>query len=127
MPSARRHIGRLLDENLDVTALITANSLLAEAAFSDLRARRISMPERISLVAYDDIPWMTMVRPAAPPSPSTRRVIGRCSVDTPLRRIEEDHEEPAMTILVQPTLVLRDSIAPPLGLCGPFTAARQWL
>ena len=57
---AEARIERLLDEQRP-TAIFGANNLLAERAWRVLRRRALALPGDVSLVAFDDMPWMTMV------------------------------------------------------------------
>ncbi len=103
--SARVRVGVLLDDHPDVTAIAAVNSLLAEAAFSELQARDIPIPQQISLIGYDDVPWMSMGRPTLTTVSQPTAEMGRCGADL-LVRITETGNEPPMTISVAPTLVV---------------------
>ena len=61
-PDSEQRIEALLDAE-QPTAIFAANNLLAEDAWQVLRRRRRKLPRDISLVAFDDVPWMTMVEP----------------------------------------------------------------
>ena len=61
-PDAEQRIDALLTERAP-TAIFAANNLLAEHAWQVLRRRQLKLPRDVSLVAFDDVPWMTMVEP----------------------------------------------------------------
>ena len=61
--AARDAVVDLLDRRPDVTALFAANNMLAEGGFQALRHCGRSVPDDLSMVAFDDVPWMSMVSP----------------------------------------------------------------
>jgi len=67
--SGQMAMKRLLDRNLDLTAIFIANDEMAAGALQVLRAANIQVPEEISIVGYDDVfiarflyPALTTVR-----------------------------------------------------------------
>jgi LacI family transcriptional regulator len=103
-------IGALLDRA--PTALFAANNLLAERAWHVLRRRRLAIPRRVSLLAFDDMPWMEMVGLTAVAQPTTE--LGRRAATLLLRRLEAPESEQVVECL-QPLLVVRSSTAAPPG------------
>jgi ABC-type sugar transport system substrate-binding protein len=112
---ARSVIGALLDRRPDITALLAANNLLAQAAYTELADRRISIPGRVSLVAYDDVPWMSMVRPRVTTVAQHADEIGRRSADLLISRLQDANRRTAVSVLVNPSLVHRESVGAPFG------------
>lgn len=110
---ARSVIGAMLDRRHDVTALLAANNLLAQAAYTELAERRIPVPERMSLLAYDDVPWMSMVRPRVTTIAQHAEEIGRRSAELLISRLQDDARRTALSVLVNPSLVMRESVAAP--------------
>jgi LacI family transcriptional regulator len=55
--------GRLLDAAPDVTGIFALNDAMAVGALAALRHRRISVPGRMSLAGFDDIPIASDVNP----------------------------------------------------------------
>jgi DNA-binding LacI/PurR family transcriptional regulator len=110
---ARVVVGELLSRRPDVTALLAANNVLAQAAYTELAERRIKVPGQISLVAYDDVPWMAMVRPAVTSVAQHAEEIGRRSADLLISRLQERSKRTAVSLLVNPSLIVRGSVAPP--------------
>lgn len=108
--SAQPRVARLLDEQPDLTAILAANNLLAQAAFNELQDRGILIPQQVSLVAYDDLAWMTMVVPKLTAVSQHAQEIGRRSADLLISRFQDGPGWPAgVSLLVQPTLMIRDS------------------
>jgi LacI family transcriptional regulator len=94
------------------TAVFAANNQLAEQAWRVLRARSLSIPRDVSLVAFDDVPWMEMVQPAITAVAQPTFELGRRAALLLLRRLEEPARRQAVEVL-QPTLVIRGSTGAP--------------
>ena len=109
--AAEERIGRLLDERAP-TALFAANNLLAEQAWNVLRRRRLRLPDEISLVGFDDVPWMAMVEPGITVVSQPTVEMGARAAGLLLRRVEQPHSPPAVACL-EPELVVRGSSGPP--------------
>jgi LacI family transcriptional regulator len=112
---AEERIERLLDAG--PTAIFAANNLLAEQAWHVLRRRKLRIPRDVSLVAFDDLPWMSMVDPGITTIAQPTVEMGRRAAELLLRRIE-DPGVPPDVVLLQPSLVVRGSAA------GPAAGAR---
>ncbi|PDQ36019.1 MAG: hypothetical protein B5766_02425 [Candidatus Lumbricidophila eiseniae] len=54
---------RLLVVEEPPTALIASNNVLGEAALTAIRDRRLRVPEDISVVMFDEVPWAKLVDP----------------------------------------------------------------
>ena len=104
---ATARIAALLDEQRP-TAIFAANNVLAEQAWQVLRARRLSIPRDISLVAFDDVPWMGMVQPAITAVAQPTFEMGRRAALLLLRRLEDPTCGRTAEVLA-PRLVIRGS------------------
>lgn len=104
-------VARLLDAHRDVTAILAVNNLLAQGTLEELQRRGTQVPEEISLVGYDDVPWMSMVRPGMTTVDQHAEEIGRCSADLMVNRLDEQLGAQTVQMLIEPTLVLRESVA----------------
>jgi len=62
--SGARAAGRLLDADPDLSALVALNDAMAIGALAELRARRIAVPDRVSVTGFDDMPVARDVTPA---------------------------------------------------------------
>jgi LacI family transcriptional regulator len=111
-PDAEVRIAALLGAQRP-TAIFAANNLLAEHAWQVLRRLRLRMPEDVSLVGFDDVPWMAMVDPAITVVAQPSLEMGRRAAQLLLRRVADPGCPPALEIL-EPTLIVRGSTAPPL-------------
>jgi LacI family transcriptional regulator len=90
------------------TAVFAANNKLAEDAWHVLRRLGLRIPDQVSLVGFDDVPWMEMVEPAITVVDQPALELGRCAARLLLRRLEGSTAAPEVDVL-QPTLVVRGS------------------
>jgi LacI family transcriptional regulator len=109
-PDTEMQIEALLDEGAP-TAIFAANNTLAEQVWHVLRRRGLRIPGDISLVGFDDVPWMEMVDPAITVVEQPTLELGRRAALLLLRRLDGPMLEPALEIL-QPRLVVRGSTGP---------------
>jgi LacI family transcriptional regulator len=93
------------------TAIFAANNQLSREAWRVLRRRALRLPSDVSLVGFDDTPWMEMVEPGITAVAQPTTELGRRAASLLLRRIENGGGEPAVEIL-QPSLVVRGSSGP---------------
>jgi LacI family transcriptional regulator len=100
-------IEALLDEERP-TAIFAANNQLAEQAWRVLRRRKLAIPRDVSLVAFDDVPWMGMVQPAITAVAQPTFEMGRRAALLLLRRLEDPTCGRTVEVL-EPHLVIRGS------------------
>jgi LacI family transcriptional regulator len=91
--------------------VFAANNKLAEDAWHVLRRLGLRIPDQVSLVGFDDVPWMEMVEPAITVVDQPALELGRCAARLLLRRLEGSTAAPEVDVL-QPTLVVRGSTGP---------------
>ncbi|MEV4071053.1 LacI family DNA-binding transcriptional regulator [Nonomuraea fuscirosea] len=97
------------------TAVFAANNVLAEGVWRAIAELGLSVPGDISLVAFDDSPWMSMVSPTVSAVSQDTFNLGATSV----RRLDERIERPesdSVTTVLNVRLVQRESTAPPPAL-----------
>lgn len=111
--AARDAVTDLLDRCPDVTALFAANNMLAEGAFQALQRAGRRIPEDLSLVAFDDVPWMSMVSPGITTVDQHTDDLGRSCAQLVVERIAGSAGGPATVRYVEPSVILRGSTAPP--------------
>jgi LacI family transcriptional regulator len=109
-PDTADRIGLLIDRG--PTAVFAANNALAEETWRLLRRRRLGIPRDVSLVAFDDMPWMQLVRPALTAVEQPVLEVGRTAARLLLRRLDDPDCRRVVECL-QPRLRERDSTAPP--------------
>ncbi|MGA8116966.1 MAG: LacI family DNA-binding transcriptional regulator [Actinocatenispora sp.] len=107
--TARRATGTLLDEHPEVTAVFAANNVLAQGAFEEISRRGIRMPDELSLAAYDDVPWMSMVQPGITTVSQHTQEMGRRAAQLLLDRLAETATGRARVVRVATSLRVRGS------------------
>lgn len=106
--------GKLLDQRPDMTALFACNNVLAEGAFAEFQRRGLRLPDELSLAAYDDVPWMSMVRPAITTVSQHTFEMGRRCAEVLLARLSGQHVPDGFQVVrLEPALHVRASTAPP--------------
>ncbi|MDA8298210.1 MAG: LacI family DNA-binding transcriptional regulator [Actinomycetota bacterium] len=93
------------------TALFIGNNALADHTWRVLRDRGDRLPADISLVAFDDLPWMDMVTPTITVVAQPTEELGRRAAQLCLERIA-DPTLPRRVVEIAPNLLLRGSTAP---------------
>lgn len=108
-PDAEQRIEQLVAEHAP-TAIFAANNVLAEHVWHVLRRHGLRLPDDVSLVAFDDVPWMTMVEPRITAVAQPAEELGRRAARLLLLRAE-DPGRPASLIRLEPALIVRGSTA----------------
>jgi LacI family transcriptional regulator len=119
-----RICAELLDRDGDLTALVAANDLLAIGCYDTLEARGIRCPQDISVVGFNDMPFVDHLRPPLTTVRVPQREIGTVAADLLLERLANDSESPR-EILLEPTLVVRGSTARPRAAAASGASAAK--
>jgi LacI family transcriptional regulator len=102
----------LLDVAPELTAIVAANDLLAIGCYDALEARGGRCPDDVSIVGFNDMPFLDRLRPPLTSVRVPQREIGKVAADLLLERLSGDSQT-VREILLEPTLVVRGSTAPP--------------
>ncbi len=94
------------------TAIFAANNVLAEGCFVALSAAGMKVPKDMSVVAFDDVPWMSMVNPQLTAVRQPVADMARSAAEVLLRRLREDGQRSPSTSVFQSELIIRGSVAP---------------
>jgi LacI family transcriptional regulator len=100
------------------TAVFAHNDLLALGALAVLRERGVSCPDDISLVGYNDTPMTAFTHPTLTTISLPGYELGRLAAEMAVTLIEAPQTPPTQLTL-PPTLVVRDSSAPPRTRYAP--------
>ncbi len=104
----------LLDADPSITAVFAGNDLLALGAYDALTERGLRCPDDVSVVGFDDLPFMDKVHPPM----STVRIphyeMGAEAARLLLSLIDDESRHPR-SVLMTPTLVPRKSVSVPRG------------
>jgi LacI family transcriptional regulator len=109
---AARVTGELLDKRPDVSAIFATSNVLAEGAIAEIQRRGRRIMTDLSLIAFDDVPWMRLMQP--PISAVAQPTIGLGSVAAELLLDRLDGTAGAEPVVrrLETTLILRGSTAP---------------
>src|SRR3954464_15873512 len=89
-----------------------ANTGLAEGAWRAATELGLRVPDQLSLAAFDDVPWMSMVTPGVTAVAQDAGAMGRAAVQTVIDRIA-DPGAGTRTIVLSAAVQLRGSTAAP--------------
>ncbi|WP_432944667.1 LacI family DNA-binding transcriptional regulator [Kribbella sp. CA-253562] len=109
--AAQQTTRRLLNEQ-HVTAIISANNVLAQGALAEIKERRLKVPRQLSLAAYDDVPWMSLVQPALTTVDQHTVDLGRAGARLLLSRIRGELPARRRIVRVAPRMIVRGSTGP---------------
>ena len=108
----------LLDRAPGVTAVVAANDRLAIGCYDALEARGLACPGDLSVTGFNDMPFVDRLRPPLTSVRVPQREIGTVAADLLLSQLSDDSRE-ARQILLEPTLIVRSSTAPPASPRSP--------
>ncbi|HEX4248081.1 MAG TPA: LacI family DNA-binding transcriptional regulator, partial [Pseudonocardia sp.] len=107
-----RVAARLLAEHPDVTAVVAGNDLIALGCYAALAERGLRCPEDVSVIGFNDMPFVDKQRPPLTTVRIPHYDIGIESARLLLERIANP-SAPAKRIILPVQLIQRDSVAPP--------------
>jgi LacI family transcriptional regulator len=107
-----RVYAELLDAADELTAIVAANDRLAIGCYDVLEARGLRCPQDISIVGFNDMPFVDRLRPPLTSVRVPQREIGTAAADLLLQRLG-DGSQTGREVLLEPTLVIRGSTAAP--------------
>lgn len=117
VPPTREAAYALTHELLELpeppTALFAPTGSMATGAYRALRELGLSVPADISLLAFDDYPWMGLVQPGIDTLAQPVDALARESVRVLFDRIGADPLPPPERIRIPAELLVRGSVAPP--------------
>jgi LacI family transcriptional regulator len=102
----------LLEAAPGVTAIVAGNDLMAIGCYDTLEKRGLRCPDDISIVGFNDMPFIDKLRPPLTSVRIPQREIGQVAAELLLEQLGGGAEAPT-EILLEPTLMLRGSTAPP--------------
>ncbi len=111
-PEGKRAANILLDGDLDPTAIVAANDIIAIGCYDALAERGIDCPTAISITGYNDIRFADKLRPGLTTVRIPQFHAGANAAAILLERLR-DQAAPARSELMAPTLVIRGSTAAP--------------
>jgi LacI family transcriptional regulator len=94
------------------TAIFATNNVLGEAAIFAIRERGLSIPNDISFVMFDDVPWAALIQPAVTVINQPTHHLGYMSLKILEKRLQESEtydERTPVHIVMEPELIERES------------------
>ena len=107
-----RALRTLLDRGTDFTAVVAGNDLIALGCYDVFAERDISCPDDMSVVGFNDMPFLDKLRPPLTTVRVPHYDIGVEAARMLLETIEEPDRHPR-SVLLPLSLVVRQSTAPP--------------
>ena len=107
-----RLCGQLMSDGRAFTAVAAANDLLALGCYDVFAERGVSCPEEISVVGFNDMPFADRFQPPLTTIHIPHYEIGKAAAQLMLERLQNGDTE-AREVRLAPSLVVRDSTAPP--------------
>jgi LacI family transcriptional regulator len=98
----------------EITAIACYNDPLAMGAYQALQELKISIPDQVSVVGFDDLELISGgLRPGLTTVRLPHYQMGREAVEKLIRICEERDESPMNVVEIQGELVVRDSVSVP--------------
>jgi len=110
---AARVTGELLDRRPDLTAIFATSNVLAEGAIAEIQRRGRRITADLSLVAFDDVPWMRLMRPPISAVAQPTIGLGQTAAELLLDRLDGTAPPDPVVRRLETTLIVRGSTARP--------------
>lgn len=104
----------LLEGGRPLTALFASNNLMTLGALGAIRSQGLRVPEDVSLIGFDDMPWAQYLNPPLTVVSQPTYELGKQSAELLLKRISHPDEK-TKQIRLKTKLVVRQSVGPPPG------------
>ncbi|MEV6844412.1 LacI family DNA-binding transcriptional regulator [Actinoplanes sp. NPDC051411] len=103
---------KLLDSGASFTAVVAGNDLIALGCYDVFAERGISCPDEISVIGFNEIPFLDKMRPPLTTVAIPHYEIGGEAARLLLDTLDEP-ERHSRSVLLAPSLLVRASTAPP--------------
>lgn len=111
LDEGRRVLASLVEEDALPTALICGNDVIALGILLEAMARRIAVPERLSITGFDNLPLTEHIRPALTTIDVPAETMGRDAGEAILAAIGTGIPVPSRKLAAP--LLVRETTAPP--------------
>jgi DNA-binding LacI/PurR family transcriptional regulator len=98
----------LLKHHSSITAVFVANNLMTLGALEAIRERSMRIPDDISVIGFDDMPWATLLQPPLTAVAQPTYELGQKAAEMLFKRFE-DQDRPAERIELATRLIVRKS------------------
>jgi len=106
--SGERLTEQLIKMKNPPTAIFTGNNMTTLGAYVALNRLKISIPNELALVGYDDVPWADALNPTPTVVDQSTYEIGQRAAEMLLSRIKNPDSSPVKLIL-EPRFIVRES------------------
>ena len=104
---------RFVEAGCPATAMICINDMLAIGLIKTLRRHGIRVPEDVSVFGFDDIPFASTFEPSLSTVHYPALEMGRLAALMLMDNLENSGTEQSLAMQLAPSLVIRDTVAPP--------------
>lgn len=118
-PSGYKAAGSLL-ENDRPTAIFAANDMVGIGVLRAAAERNVRVPADLSVIGFDDIQMSQYVFPALTTVGQSILQLGERAAEVLLKRISTRGDSAVQRLIVAPSIVLRESTAPPTNAFNEF-------
>lgn len=118
-PGGRQAAGKLLDGERP-SAIFAANDMIGIGTLRAAAERNVRVPADLSVIGFDDIQMSQYVYPALSTVGQSILQLGERAAELLLRRIATRGDSPVQQVIVAPSIVLRESTAPPTNAFNEF-------
>jgi LacI family transcriptional regulator len=105
----------LENDSKDLTAVVAGNDLLALGCYDALAEAGLNCPQDVSIVGFNDIPFLDKLKPPLTTIRIPHYELGKRAAALVLKRLRDPQLE-AVTIQLDPQLIVRGSTARPAGV-----------
>lgn len=102
----------LLTQQPCVTALFVANNLMTLGALDAIRERSLRIPDDISIIGFDDMPWANLLQPPLTAIAQPTYELGQRAAELLLERLK-DRDKPVTHEKLETRLIRRGSTSQP--------------
>ncbi|MEK7442838.1 MAG: LacI family DNA-binding transcriptional regulator [Chloroflexota bacterium] len=106
------HTRDLLANQPHITALFVANNLMTLGALNAIRERGLKIPDEISVIGFDDMPWASLLQPPLTAVAQPTYELGQRAAELLLGRLKE-RNKPAVLEHLPTQLIVRGSTGKP--------------
>ncbi len=106
--AGRKVAAEILSQKQDFDGIFAASDIMAMGIMHELREKNIRVPEDVSLVGFDDLPFVSMLEVPLTTVAQPQFELGNVMGQKLIEQIEEYHSTPELIVL-EPTLIVRQS------------------
>lgn len=92
-------------------AIFTSDNLVLAGALQAINELGVKIPDELGVVGYDDVAWMSLVRPSITVVRQPTDQIARMAVDLLMQRIENP-KRPPLQVMLKGQIIIRESTMP---------------